>query len=72
LNLVADVFRLQNIYSYITLDIKKVGPIEFDNFLVVFDLASRVELHKTSLKILKQLLLYIMITAVIIGCILIF
>ena len=72
LNLVADVFRLQNIYSYITLDIKKVGPIEFDNFLVVFDLASRVELHKTFLKILKQLLLYILITAIVIGSILIF
>ena len=72
LNLVADVFTLHNVYSYITLKITKVGPKEHDNFLVVFDLASRVELHKTSLKILKQLLLYIMITAIVIGSILIF
>ncbi len=72
LNLVADVFTLHNMYSYITLKINKVGPKEHDNFLVVFDLASREELHKIILKIVKQLLLYIMIIAVVIGSILIF
>ena len=72
LNLVADVFTLHNVYSYITLKINKVGPKEHDNFLVVFDLASREELHKIILKIVKQLLLYIMITSIVIGSILIF
>jgi len=41
LHLIASVFNMKNLYTYIDMDIKHVGPLEADNYLIVFDIVSR-------------------------------
>lgn len=65
LQLVADVFKIENLYSYITMKIEHVGPATADNFLVVFDMSSRVEFAKAFKKMSIQLIIYIIILIII-------
>lgn len=58
LNLVADVFKIYNMYSYISLGIEHVGPKEHDNYLVVFDITSRIDFMNAIKSFLKHLLVY--------------
>ena len=61
LQLVADIFKLQNMYNYISMTLKHVGPKNADNYLVVFDITSRIELVKSFKKFIIQLLIYSLI-----------
>ena len=58
LDLVANVFKIHNMYSYISLGIEHVGPKSHDNFLVVFDITSRIEFTNAIKSFLKHLLVY--------------
>ena len=59
--LVAQLFKFDRLYDYITLEIKHVGPINADNYLLIFDISSRKELFNIIKGILIQLIIYIII-----------
>ena len=61
LYIIGEVFRIENLYHFIDLEFKHVGPKEADNYLLVFDIVSR----KLFTQNLKQLLLHGFIYAVI-------
>lgn len=68
LNLIGDLFKLHGLYDYIDLEIKHVGPMNADNYLIVFDIVSR----KYLLKFIKRTILQIIIYALIITGIILF
>ena len=61
LRLIADIFKIENMYSYISLAIEHVGPKNADNYLIIFDITSRIELFKHIKKFVIQLLSYTII-----------
>lgn len=61
LELMSDLFKIHNLYNYISLDIQHVGPINSDNFLIVFDITSRKNMTYYIKKTIKQSILYILI-----------
>lgn len=61
LNLIQELFHLENLYNYISLEIKHVGPAIADNYLIIFDIASRKKLGYYLKRILIQSILYILI-----------
>lgn len=58
LELVANVFKIHNMYSYISLGIEHVGPKSHDNYLVVFDITARIEFTNAIKSFLKHFLVY--------------
>lgn len=65
LSIIAQLFSMENLYTYLTCDIDHVGPMDHDNFLVVFDIASRQEYTKN----LKYLFLHFLLYGLIFGAI---
>jgi hypothetical protein len=61
LTLIGDLFKIENLYHFIDLEFKHVGPKNADNYLLVFDVVSR----KMFVKNLKAMLLHGFIYAVI-------
>ena len=61
LYIIGEVFKIENLYHFIDLEFRHVGPKEADNYLLVFDIVSR----KLFAQNLKQLLLHGFIYAVI-------
>ena len=61
MQLIADVFKIQNMYSYISMGIEHVGPKNADNYLVIFDITSRIEMGKAFKRFIKHLLAYIIL-----------
>lgn len=61
LNLIGNLFKIHNLYNYITLTFEHVGPDNLDNYLLIFDIASRKELTKMLKKTGLQLLIYFII-----------
>lgn len=61
--LVNNVFGMQHtgFFDMITADVEHVGPEDHDNYLVVFDIASRQMMCKQLKRVLKQSILYIML-----------
>ena len=43
LNIIGQVFSIENLYHFIDLEFKHVGPKNADNYLIVFDIVSRKE-----------------------------
>jgi len=66
MSLVGTLFKTQHLYNYISLDIRKVGPKNYDNYLIIFDIVSRQYMSKCCKKMLIQLLIYGIITGIII------
>ena len=54
LYIIGEVFKIENLYHFIDLEFKHVGPDIADNYLLVFDIVSRKEFTKN----LKQMLLH--------------
>lgn len=63
MGLLSDMFKLQNMYSYISVSIEHVGPKNADNFLVIFDITSRVDMSIAFRKFIKHLFAYSIIGA---------
>ena len=61
--LVENVFGLENtgFFDYITVDTSHVGPSNFDNYLVIFDIAARKTMASRWKRVLWQSLLYAVI-----------
>lgn len=66
MSLVGTLFKTQHLYNYISLDIRKVGPENYDNYLIIFDIASRQYMSKCFKKLSIQLLIYTIIIGIII------
>lgn len=60
-NLMGNLFKIQKLYDYINVDIKQVGPVNADNYLIVIDVVSRKEMARSLKRVLKQTLIYIFI-----------
>ena len=58
LRMVAQLFKIEKLYDYINMDISHVGPPEFDNYLIVFDLVARKEYAESAKTFGKSLLLW--------------
>lgn len=65
LKLVQDLFKFDNFYTYISLDIKHVGPAIGDNYLLIFDIASRKNIGKYFKQTFIQTLIYGIIAAIV-------
>lgn len=48
LQLIATLFKIEQLYDYISLEFKHVGPEEMDNYLIIFDMTSRQIFAKDS------------------------
>lgn len=66
LALIGQLFKIQNLYDYIDLTFKHVGPKEADNYLLIFDMISR----KIMVKSFKKVIIHAGIYAAIIALIL--
>lgn len=60
-NLIDNLFKINKLYDYINVDIKHVGPLNADNYLIVIDVVSRKEMAYTLKRVLKQTILYMII-----------
>lgn len=64
-NLISNLFKIQKLYDYINVEIRPVGPVNGDNYLIVIDIVSRKEMAQVLKRVLKQTILYIILVAVI-------
>ena len=62
---VGTLFKLKNLYSYITMDIEHVGPLDQDNYLVIFDIATRQIFVESLKRVIKHTLFYGIIASII-------
>lgn len=64
--LVGNLFKTQvtKLYTYIDFDIRHVGPLNADNFLVTFDIVSRKEFASAAGKFFLQLFIYAIIAGI--------
>lgn len=60
-NLIDNLFKINKLYDYINVDIKHVGPLNADNYLIVIDVVSRKEMTYALKRVLKQILIYLLI-----------
>lgn len=60
-NLIDNLFKINKLYDYINVDIKHVGPLNADNYLIVIDIVSRKEMAYSLKRVLKQTILYMII-----------
>ena len=66
LTLIGQVFSIHNLYHFITLEFRHVGPIEADNYLLIFDIASRKDLVSKLKKLSIHGLIYAIIAIILI------
>jgi len=64
MNLIDQLFKINKLYDYISVDVKHVGPINADNYLVVFDVVSRKEMEVWMKRTVKQTILYLIIATI--------
>lgn len=64
-NLIDNLFKINKLYDYINVDIKHVGPLNADNYLIVIDIVSRKEMTYVLKRVLKQILIYLLICLII-------
>lgn len=60
-NLIDNLFKINKLYDYINVDIKHVGPLNADNYLIVIDVVNRKEMTYMLKRVLKQTILYMII-----------
>lgn len=69
MGLIANVFRIQNLYAYISVGIEHVGPKNADNYLVIFDITSRIDFSTALKKFIKHSFVYAIIGLIIFCCV---
>ena len=67
LNMISTLFKgsVDKLYNYISFDFKHVGPINGDNYLLVFDITSRKEMVMKLKSFIIHFLIYIIIALII-------
>lgn len=58
LELIKTLFHIEKLYDYLSIDIKHVGPINLDNYLVVFDIFTRKLYARAAKSFWIQLFVY--------------
>lgn len=61
LKLIGNLFNINGLYNYINLEIKPVGPINYDNFLLIFSIASKKDLFDRIKSTIIHLFVYMCI-----------
>ena len=64
LNLIGELFKINKLYDYIYLSIEHVGSMQFDNYLVVFDIISRKNFAAAFKKFAIQFTIYFIIAII--------
>jgi len=65
LMMVATLFKTENIYDYISMDLWHVGPITHDNYLIVFDITSRKYMASCFKRAALQSIVYAVVAAIV-------
>lgn len=65
MNIIGRLFKMQNLYDYISLEIRHIGPVQFDNYLVVFDITARRDFSKAFKKMILQTFIYCIIAGMV-------
>ena len=61
MKLIATLFKIDNLYDYIDIEFKHVGPDNQDNYLLIFDIADRIQMAIAFKKFIKHLFIYILL-----------
>ena len=72
LNLIGRIFNMKRLYELIDMEVRHVGPIEYDNYLVIFDIVSRQLTVQAFKRFIKQILNYAIIAGLTWGGYLLF
>ena len=59
--LISELFKIEKLYDYISVDIKHVGPVNHDNYLITFDITARKYMSQSFKKMIWHILFYIFI-----------
>lgn len=65
LYIIGEVFKIENLYHFIDLEFRHVGPNNADNYLLIFDIVSRKLLAKETKGMLIHGLIYAVIAAIV-------
>ncbi len=63
LSLMGQLFNMKNLYSNINMEMEHVGPIDQDNYLVIFEIANRPEMAESFKKLMRTTIAYMGIAA---------
>ena len=66
LTIIGELFKIENLYHYIDLEFRHVGPKEADNYLLIFDIVSRKIMTSNMKKLFVHGLVYGIIALIII------
>lgn len=61
MNMVAQLFKIHKLYEYISMDITHVGPINGDNYLIVFDMVDRQDFTKNLKRLSIHSIIYLIL-----------
>lgn len=64
MNMVAQLFKIHKLYDYISMEITHVGPMNGDNYLIVFDMVDRQEFTKNLKKLSIHSIIYLVLIAI--------
>ena len=67
LSMMGQLFNMRNLYTNINMEIEHVGPIDQDNYLIVFDIVDRGIMASAFKKFIKTLTTYAVIGVSILG-----
>ena len=67
LSMMGQLFNMRNLYTNINMEIEHVGPIDQDNYLIVFDIVDRGIMASAFKKFMKTLTTYAVIGVSILG-----
>lgn len=70
MDLISQLFKIEKLYNYISIDFTHVGPSQADNYLIVFDIVTRKYCAQTFKKWLTHLLVYGLIAIIVLFIIL--
>lgn len=63
--LIGELFKIEKLYDYIYIDFKHVGPVDQDNYLIVFDMSSRIDFVENLKSFGKHSILYMILAAIV-------
>jgi hypothetical protein len=70
MDLINQLFKIEKLYDYISIDFKHVGPSHLDNYLIIFDVISRKYTAQTFKSWFKTLCVYGVIATIVLFIIL--
>jgi hypothetical protein len=65
MDLISQLFKIEKLYDYISVDFKHVGPNSADNYLFVIDVISRKYMAQTFKSMFKMLCIYGILAAIV-------